>query len=75
MGHLSGYQGNPLPYRNESPWHPPHELRQSAQKKSWTKLIGDLRAQARNAYYRELCLAKRILYVHTYVLARAWFTA
>ena len=30
----------------------------------WTKIIGGLRAQARNAYYRELCLAKRILCPH-----------
>ena len=51
-----------------------NSVKQSAQS-SWTKLTGVLRAQARDAYSRELYLAKRIQYVHTYLLARAWYIA
>ena len=42
---------------------------------SWSVVTGGLRAQAREAYYRELSLNKRIQFVHTYMLARVWFTA
>ena len=76
MGHLSRYHGNTVPHINENSLAPhfTKSFRLSAQK-IWTKLIGVLKAQARDAYPRELCLAKRIQYVHTYLLARAWYTA
>ena len=37
---------------------------------SWSVVTDGLRAQAREAYYRELSLNKRIQFVHTYMLAR-----
>jgi hypothetical protein len=43
--------------------------------KCWTAVMDGIWAQARITYYRELSLCKRIQYVHTYLLARAWFTA
>jgi len=43
--------------------------------KSWSVVTDGLRAQAREAYYRELSLNKRIHFVHTHTLARVWFTA
>ena len=52
--------------------HITNSVKPSAQN-SWTKLTGVLTAQARDAYARELCLAKRIQYVHTYLLARALY--
>jgi hypothetical protein len=42
---------------------------------SWSVVTGGLRAQACEAYYRELSLNKRIQFVQTYMLARVWFTA
>jgi len=43
--------------------------------KSWSVVTDGLREQAREAYYRELSLNKRMHFVHTYMLACAWFTA
>ena len=43
--------------------------------KSWSVVTDGLRAQAREAYYSKLGLNKRIHFVHTYMLARVWFTA
>jgi hypothetical protein len=43
--------------------------------KSWTTVTNSIKAQASDVYYRKLRLNKRIQYVHTYLLARAWFTA
>jgi hypothetical protein len=43
--------------------------------RSWSAATDGIRAQAREAYNRELNLNNRILYVHNYMLARAWFTA
>jgi hypothetical protein len=43
--------------------------------KSWTAVTDGTRAQARITYYKELSLYKMTQYVHTYLLARAWFTA
>ena len=51
-----------------------NSVKQSAEK-CWTKLTGVLSAEARDTYSRELCLVKRIQYVHAYLLARAWYTA
>ena len=48
-------------------------VRQTTQK-NWAMVIGRIRRLAQAAYYRELCLDKRILYVHTYILATAWYT-
>jgi hypothetical protein len=42
---------------------------------SWAQVTGQIRSMTRDAYYRELCLARRILYIHCYVLAMAWYTA
>jgi hypothetical protein len=42
---------------------------------SWTTVTNSIKAQARDVYCRELRLNKGIQYFHTYLLARAWFTA
>jgi len=42
---------------------------------SWRTVIGKIRAQARDAYSRTLSLDQRVLYVHNYLLANAWYTA
>ena len=44
-------------------------------KASWDKIVGAVRAQARTAYARELCLAKRIQYVQIYLLSKIWYVA
>ena len=48
-------------------------VRQSACK-NWSAVADSMRSVARDAYYRELWLEKRILYVHNYLLAIAWYT-
>jgi hypothetical protein len=42
---------------------------------SWTRITNMARLQAREAYTRDLDLAQRIQYVHTYLLAKIWYTA
>jgi hypothetical protein len=42
---------------------------------NWEKVVHTIQAQAKDAYIRTLCLAKRIQYVHNYLPARAWFVA
>jgi len=42
---------------------------------SWSTVTGRIRAQARDAYSRELCLDQRILYLKIFLLANAWYTA
>ena len=42
---------------------------------TWAKLTGNVWMQARNAYPRDLCLAHRLRYVHTYLLATIWYIA
>jgi len=49
-------------------------VRQTIQK-NWAMVTGRIRGLALAAYYGELCLDKLILYVHTYILATAWYTA
>ena len=49
-------------------------VNQSAHR-SWTTVTGRIRSMARVAYYRELSLDKRMLYVHNYLLATAWYKA
>jgi hypothetical protein len=44
-------------------------------KKSWAIVTNRVRAQAMNTYARDLCLSQRIRYVHTYRLAKIWYTA
>jgi len=42
---------------------------------SWSRISNMVRLQAREAYTRDLDLAQRIQYVHTYLLAKLWYTA
>jgi hypothetical protein len=42
---------------------------------SWAQVTGRTKSMTRDAYYRELYLSRRILYVRSYVLAMAWYTA
>ena len=42
---------------------------------SWRMVIGKIRAETRDAYSRTLSLDQRVLYVHNYLLAKAWYTA
>jgi hypothetical protein len=41
----------------------------------WSRIINMVRTQAHEAYSRDLDLAQRIQYVHTYLLANLWLTA
>ena len=41
----------------------------------WITMTGRIREQALDAYYRDLCLDKRILYIHKFLLVKAWYTA
>jgi hypothetical protein len=42
---------------------------------SWKQVTRRIKSLTRDAYYRELYLARRIIYVHCYVLGTAWYTA
>ena len=42
---------------------------------TWIRVTGVVRAQARQASARELCLAQRIKYVQTCLLAKIWYVA
>jgi hypothetical protein len=42
---------------------------------SWTRITNMVRLQAHEAYTCDLDLAQRIQYVHTYLLAKLWYTA
>jgi hypothetical protein len=43
---------------------------------TWSGVTGRVRAVAREAYPRELCLSQRIWFVHTYnILSVIWHTA
>jgi len=44
-------------------------------KSSWTKVIGQVKAMAREVYGGNLCLIHRIQYVNTYLLAKIWHIA
>ena len=44
-------------------------------KDSWAGAVRAIRAQARQAYARTLCLAQRIQYVHLCLLAKIWYLA
>ena len=42
---------------------------------SWRTVIGKIRAQARDVYSRTLSLNQRAIYVHNYLIHKAWYTA
>jgi len=42
---------------------------------SWSTVDNAVRAQARQAYARHLCLAHRVQYVQTYLLSKIWYLA
>ena len=42
---------------------------------SWSPITNMVRLHGREAYTRDLDLAQRIQYVHTYLLAKLWYTA
>ena len=41
----------------------------------WGTVISKINAQAPDTYSRTLSLDQRVLYVHNYMLAKAWYTA
>jgi septum formation inhibitor-activating ATPase MinD len=43
-------------------------------KNNWTPVIRNIRAQASEAYNRELSMSQRI-YTHTYLMPKAWYVA
>ena len=44
-------------------------------RESWKKVTNAVRAQARIAYARNLCLAHRVKYVNIYLLSKIWYLA
>jgi hypothetical protein len=46
-----------------------------AARTNWDIVTRRIRALTRDAYYRDLCLAWRITYIHCYVLATVWYLA
>jgi hypothetical protein len=42
---------------------------------NWAIVAGRIRTQAKEAYIRNLCMDKRMQYIHNYLLARAWYVA
>jgi len=44
-------------------------------KDSWAGVIRSVRAQAKSAYARNLCLAQRLQYVQICLLAKVWYVA
>jgi len=44
-------------------------------RRSWSTLTDRIRAQARDAYARELSLDRRIQYVLEFILAKVWYVA
>jgi hypothetical protein len=42
---------------------------------SWAQMTGKARAQAKNAYGRNLCLGQRVRYLHIFLSAKIWYTA
>jgi hypothetical protein len=73
MGYHHQHHGHPiLPRHNTDSI--AGAVKQSAYN-SWSKVTGRVRAHAREAYYRDLCLFQRILCVHAFLLAKVWYTA
>jgi len=52
-----------------------HKTVSQSANNSWSAVTGRIRAQAHDAYSSDLCLDQRILYVHNFLLATAWYTA
>jgi hypothetical protein len=48
---------------------------QASSLRSWTLTTAKIRAQAQEAYYRELSMDKRIHCVHNNLMARVWYLA
>lgn len=44
-------------------------------KHSWDIIVNTVRAQAKHTYARNLCLAQRIQYINTFLLAKIWYVA
>lgn len=42
---------------------------------TWARPTAQVRLRARESYPRDLCLAHRLRYVHTYVFAKIWYIA
>jgi hypothetical protein len=66
-----------IPYQNEAKilgFHIANTVKESAHK-SWTITTARIRAQAQEAYHRDLSLDRRIQYVHHHLLARVWYLA
>ena len=66
-----------IPYHTEAKilgFHIKSKVQESAHK-SCTITTARTRAQAQDAYYRDLSLDKRIRYVHDYLMARVWYLA
>ena len=66
-----------IPYYNETTMLGLHITNtiQTSSIRSWTLTTVKIRAQAQEAYYRELTLDKRIHYVHNHLMARVWYLA
>jgi hypothetical protein len=64
-----------IPYREHTTilgFHTANTVREAAEG-ILRKTIGLIRAHAQGRYCRKMTLDRRILYVHTYPLARAWY--
>jgi hypothetical protein len=48
---------------------------EETRRESWTKVTNSVRAQARTADACHLCLAHRVQYAKTYLLAKIWYLA
>jgi hypothetical protein len=46
-----------------------------AMHENWEQMTRRVKAQAKNAYERDLCIAQRVRYVQIYLLATIWYTA
>jgi hypothetical protein len=42
---------------------------------NWTQITRNIRLQASESYNRNLSMSQRIVYIHTYLLSRAWYAA
>jgi hypothetical protein len=42
---------------------------------NWSRITRSIRAQASETYNRNLCMDKRIKYIHSHLMAKAWYVA
>jgi hypothetical protein len=64
-----------IPYREHTnilDFHTAKTVREAAEG-SWRKMMRLIRAHAQGSYGRKMSLDRKILYMHTYLLARAWY--